>query len=301
MDLVHSLEAYPTALVGSMLARRLGTPHVVTAHGTYGILAHKRFVDRLAYRRVLRHAAAVCPVSDGTARQMERLFPDVPTRPILNGNSFCQSIPPIDRTEPERPTVLSVSAVKPRKGHHIGLRAFARVKQRVPDARYWIVGSLSNTRYVEELRSLIAREDIRDVEFLGRIPEDELRRRYREASVFLLSAQQVGYHFEGFGLVCLEASAFGLPVVGTRTGGVPDAIRHGETGLVVEPEDVDRMAGALVRFLTDGKLASNFGRAGRRWAESLTWERNAAQYWRVYGEIAGGEPARKEMTCAGRA
>ena len=99
---------------------------------------------------------------------------------------------------------------------------------------------------------------------------------------FLLTPQQIGLNFEGFGLVYIEAGAYGLPVVGTRVGGVPDAIRHDLTGFVFEPDDPDGIASSIVRLLTDKKLAAAMGQANRDWAETLTWERFAREQAEVY-------------------
>jgi phosphatidylinositol alpha-1,6-mannosyltransferase len=98
----------------------------------------------------------------------------------------------------------------------------------------------------------------------------------------VLAAQQSGLHFEGFGLVFLEAGAYGLPVIGTRSGGVADAVKEGETGLLVEPQDINGLAEAMLRLLQDAELAQRLGRANRLWSETLTWERNAAEYAQAY-------------------
>ena len=296
VDIVHSLEAYPTGLVGSWLAERAGRPHVITGHGTYAVNAHASCIDRVAYASVLRGAAAFCPVSTGTARLVREYFPaataGLSLRAVLNGNDYFQQVPRIealDRRSPAVPTVLSVGAIKPRKGYHVSLAAFARLKRRVPAARYWIVGRVEEPRYFETLRSFVEQEHVQDVHFLEALPEEALRQRYRDASLFLLAPQQVGLSFEGFGLVFLEAGAHGLAVVATRTGGVPDAVRDGTTGLLADPSDVEGLATALERLLTNQELAARMGRANREWSETLTWERCANQYVEVYERVLAGE------------
>jgi glycosyltransferase involved in cell wall biosynthesis len=294
VDLVHSLEAYPTGLVGSWLARRLNCPHILTAHGTYGVVWHAWPFDRRAYGRVLRGAAQVCPVSHGTARLMREYFgPDlaaVPVRPILNGNDFYQRIPAAEalaRAPFSPPVLLTVGMVKPRKGIHLSLAAYARLKDHLPEARYHIAGSYEPNAYYRSLQAFIQERKLDGVAFLGAVSGQELDAQYRGASVFVLTPQQEGLQFEGFGLVYLEAGAYGLPVVGTRSGGVPDAVQDGVTGLMAEPGDVDGVAQALRRLLEDPALAGELGRANRRWAETLTWERTAAQYVQVYREALG--------------
>jgi glycosyltransferase involved in cell wall biosynthesis len=292
IDLVHSLEAYPTGLVGSWLARRQGCAHVLTSHGTYGVVWHERKFDRWAYRNVLKSAALVCPVSPGTARIMEQYFgPSLShhrVRPILNGNDYYKLVPTeeaLQREIPASPTLLTVGDVKPRKGQFYSLAAFARVKAQFPEARYFIAGSYQPNEYYRRLQALIREQQLQDVIFLGAVSDAELHHLYRQASLLVLTPQAEGLHFEGFGLVYLEAGAYGLPVVGTRTGGVPDAVQDEVTGFLADAGDVDGIADALLRLLSDPGLACEMGRANRRWSETLTWERNAEEYFRAYTEV----------------
>jgi phosphatidylinositol alpha-1,6-mannosyltransferase len=118
----------------------------------------------------------------------------------------------------------------------------------------------------------------------------ELDRHYREADIFLLTPEQVGLAFEGFGLVYLEAGAYGLPVVATRTGGVPDAVRHDETGLLASPGRADEVADCLLKLLEDPVRATRLGRANRDWSEHLTWERFARAQRDIYEQVLAGSP-----------
>lgn len=294
VELVHSLEAYPTGLVGMWLSHKVDCPHVITAHGTYGVVWYEKPIDRRVYQRVLKDADLVCPVSNGTARLMCQYFsqqlPAARVQPILNGNDFFLDVPQreaVNRPFPSIPTLLSVGDVKPRKGQHISLAAYAQVKQRLPEARYWIVGSYSPNDYYRGLQRFIEEQRLQDVQFLGEVTEAELRQRYREASLFILTPQQVGLNFEGFGLVYLEAGAYGLPVIATHSGGVADAVNDGVTGFLCEPEDVDGIADSALSLLTDPERSREMGRANRAWAETLTWERNAGEQIKAYQRVLG--------------
>jgi glycosyltransferase involved in cell wall biosynthesis len=291
VDLVHSLEAYPAGLIGHWLARRLGRPHVLTAHGTYGVVWDEQLIDRQFYRQVLSQAAMVCPVSHGTLRLMQVHFGvslrQARLRPILNGNNFWKNVPRSqawDREPPNIPTLISVGQVKPRKGYHTCLEAFAALQASYPAARYLIIGSYIQNAYFSSLQEIIARRQIENVAFLGALPEQDLGQYYQQAALFFLAPQQEGLHFEGFGLVFLEAGAYGLPVVATRSGGVPEAVLEGVTGLLVAPGDSDGMARALLRLLEDPDLARRMGRANRDWAETHTWERAAQEQYQAYQE-----------------
>lgn len=294
VSLVHSLEAYPTGLVGRWLAGRIRCPHVITTHGTYGVIWSRLPLDRAFYRGVLVKAERICPVSHGTADMMRRYFGDVlderRLRPILNGNDFYRRISSqeaLARRLPEERMILTVGDIKPRKGQHISLRAFARLSRGIPDLHYFLVGSFVENAYYRELREIIETERLENVRLLGEVTDERLDELYRQASVFVLAPQQVDLQFEGFGLVFLEAGAYALPVVATDSGGVADAVKDGETGFLVPSGDVEGMASAVRRLLTDEALNRRMGGANRRWAETLTWERCGRAYDAIYREIWG--------------
>jgi glycosyltransferase involved in cell wall biosynthesis len=294
VKLVHSLEAYPSGLIGSWLAQKLRCPHVITTHGTYGLIWYEYKADRSLYERVLKKTALVCPVSQGTAELLHTYFggalKKTRVHPVLNGNDFYKTIKAetaLYRQPSTPPILLTVGDVKPRKGQHLSLAAFARIKERYPETRYHIVGLYKQNDYYRQLQQFIASKDLQDVTFLGAISDEALSREYQGASVFVLTPQQEGLHFEGFGLVYLEAGAYGLPVVGTHTGGVPDAVQEGVTGFLAKPGDVNGIAAAILRLLNDPELALQVGRANRRRAEQLTWERSAQEQMQAYQEIIG--------------
>ena len=171
----------------------------------------------------------------------------------------------------EGPVILSMARMVHRKGMDVLVRSFARVLQSVPSA--WLVlggdGPESST-----LRALAVELNVADrVRFPGRIPEEELAAHYSLASVFALPSRQGPRDVEGFGIVYLEAGACEIPVVGTRTGGVVDAVQDGITGLLVPQEDVEALTTALFRLLENPEEAREMGMAARRRIVStLTWE-----------------------------
>lgn len=293
VELVHSLDGYPMGLVGHWLACHWRIPHVITAIGTYAVKWRQYTLDSQIYGRVLEQASRICPMSQGTAKMLQyhfaRSLATTPVTVVLMGSDYPLRIPrqlTLERNNRlNAPTILSVGSVKPRKGYHVSLTAFARVKDRLPDARYFIVGEIHDQEYYTQLQNIIAANKISGVVFFGTISDKQLQVHYRDASLFLLAPQHAGAKFEGFGLVFLEAGAYGLPVIGTHTGGVSDAIHHGVTGYLVDPEDVENMAGYMMTLLTDEAKNLQMGQAGRQWAETLTWERYAIEQSRIYQEI----------------
>ena len=122
------------------------------------------------------------------------------------------------------------------------------------------------------------------VELLGRVPDAELLRLYATADVFALPSVNVDWKFEGYGLALIEASAAGLPVIGSLDCGAEDAVQDGVTGLLVPQRDEAALTAALVRLLTDRSTAAALGAAGRAWAATQTWDQAAQALITLYQE-----------------
>jgi phosphatidylinositol alpha-1,6-mannosyltransferase len=301
VELVHSLEMFPCGWIGDRLAAREKVPHILTAYGTYGVVWHRWRLAARLYAGVLRRAACVCPMSQGTAERLSARFggalEKTPVEIVHHGSTFADRVPRrvAEKKEfPPDPFVLSVGSIKPRKGYHDTLRAFAKLQHTYPDARYVIAGGGLDTDYHRRLQAILAEERIRNVEFAGPLSWEALDPLYRKASMLVMTSQEEDDHFEGFVFVFLEAGAYGLPVIGTRTGGIPDAVVDGETGILCPPHDTDAVLRAMVRLSTDRALAKRLGGNGRVRAEELTWERYAERQYAVYRRIlrsARGEKA----------
>jgi phosphatidylinositol alpha-1,6-mannosyltransferase len=113
------------------------------------------------------------------------------------------------------------------------------------------------------------------VSFLGNIDDDDLETIYRRAGIFAMTSVNHGDSVEGFGLAYLEASAFGLPVVGNAVGGVSDAVKHNETGLLVAPHDRAALTDALSRLIREKELRKRLGQNGHSWAREHSWQDSA--------------------------
>ncbi|MQY02483.1 GDP-mannose-dependent alpha-(1-6)-phosphatidylinositol monomannoside mannosyltransferase [Actinomadura sp. RB68] len=175
----------------------------------------------------------------------------------------------------DRPVVVCVSRLVPRKGQDALLHAWPRVLRAVPDAALLLVGG---GPYRPELERLAAGLD--SVVFTGSVPWEELPAHYDAGDVFAMPSRtrRRGLDVEGLGIVYLEASATGLPVVAGDSGGAPDAVLEGETGVVVPGRSVPALTAALVGLLTDPGKARKMGEQGRAWVErEWRWEIQAAR------------------------
>jgi phosphatidylinositol alpha-1,6-mannosyltransferase len=178
----------------------------------------------------------------------------------------------------ERPTVVCLSRLVPRKGQDMLIKALPSIRQRVDGAALVIVGG---GPYLDTLRTLARRCGVADdVTFTGGVPAAELPAHHALADVFAMPCRTrgAGMDVEGLGIVFLEASATGVPVVAGKSGGAPEAVRRNETGLVVNGRSVHEIADAVAGLLTDRDRAAEMGAAGRRWVTSQwRWDTLAAR------------------------
>lgn len=228
---------------------------------------------------------------------------------------------PTSHTSGHGPIILFVSRISPEKGVHILIDAFARVREKFPSARLRLIGppgalepelmlDLSNDPmiqscadyfrgdYLAMLKARIRTMDAQpgpaaqanghvhrtlaeSIEFIGHVPHDQLPDHYRAAT--LLAAPSLS---EAFGRAPIEAMSCGVPVVGARVGGIAESIVDGETGLLVEPNNVDALAEAMMRILGDPDLQVIMGvQAWQRVHQMYTWESIAARTRAYYEEL----------------
>ncbi|MFV5995532.1 glycosyltransferase family 4 protein [Streptomyces sp. NPDC056231] len=167
----------------------------------------------------------------------------------------------------DRPVVVCVSRLVPRKGQDTLILAMPAILAREPDAVLLIVGG---GPYAKELEKLAAETGVADsVRFTGPVPWEELPAHFGAGDVFAMPCRtrRGGLDVEGLGIVYLEASATGLPVVAGDSGGAPDAVLDGETGWVVRGGSVEETADRVATLLGDPELCRRMGERGRAWVE----------------------------------
>jgi phosphatidyl-myo-inositol dimannoside synthase len=178
----------------------------------------------------------------------------------------------------QRPTVMCLSRLVPRKGQDMLIRALPSIRQCVDGAALVIAGG---GPYLETLRRLAERLDVSDhVTFTGGIPAAELPAYHAMADVFAMPCRTrgAGLDVEGLGIVFLEASATGVPVIAGYSGGAPETVQHNKTGLVVNGRSVGRIADAVTELLADPDRAAIMGAAGRDWITAQwRWDALAAR------------------------
>ena len=173
----------------------------------------------------------------------------------------------------ERPTFLTVARIQERyKGHDVLVRALALVRAKVPDVQWVVLGDGSLRGEIEALaRSYGVADSIRFLGVRQRRAAERLASGARSCWRCRAGSPAGGFAGEGFGIVYLEAGAYGKPVVAGNVGGAIDAVLDGVTGLLVDPLDQLAVAEAITRLLLDPELARRLGCAGRMRAQEHAW------------------------------
>ena len=270
---------------------------VITLHGSEILKFALRPLMRWSTRRLLARADRVSVVSQHALQLLQRYFPNSSSKVVITSGAlradFQNTTAPISRPPPAAPAeqktiVLTVARLHPRKGQ---LRVIGALEA-LPFAQksrleYWLVGGHSKEGYESAVREAADSAGFA-VKFLGDVPDKELGAIYAQADIFAMTSMPHRFSVEGFGLVYLEAGAHGLPVVAHAIGGVPEAVLHEETGLLVSPEDPAALTAAFARLINDPVLRRRLGDAGNVRARSRTWRENAVRLFGLPPDEAQG-------------
>ncbi len=170
--------------------------------------------------------------------------------------------------------ILTVARIHPRKGQLDLATAVARLPEPLRRRVVLQLVGVGDLDYLEKVRAVCRAADV-TVEHLGKVPTARLPALYGACDLFALTSRTLPDSVEGFGIVYLEAGAFGCPVLAYRTGGVPEAVRDGETGLLVPEGDVAALSQSLAVLMEDRPLRERLGAAGRSFARSFSWDQAA--------------------------
>jgi phosphatidyl-myo-inositol dimannoside synthase len=281
----------PCAYPAKWVHERVKVKYGVLVHGgdllkELHAIHHSAFARKTA-KALLGSAAAVVANSQWTREQAQTVLRELGLDPIAEqvklvplGTDPEQFRPGLDAREVRaryrlngEMWVVTVARLEPYKGIDMALKAVAECRRGGIAVNYLVVGAGKKKKtYVKLAQEL----DIGDaVRFVGNVPDPDLPLLLNAATAYIgVSRRADGTRVEGFGVALAEASACGLPVIAGQSGGLAEAVRDGETGLVVDPDDPAAVAAALKRLLEDQLLARRLGQGGRKAVElQYNWDR----------------------------
>ncbi len=284
-DLIHAIDwpfFVPLRLAGGLQPK---ARFLLTVHGTEIIYMQspkrKRLLDLIGFWR--RGWATWIGNSRYTIDLLLRRFPVVGAEharaiPLGVSQAWRDARTPRDQARLELGVtdqeilMVSLGRVVPRKGHGVIAQALDLLPEAVQARlRWWVIGPLLDEAYAAELKATTAALAC-PVTFFGNLPQAEVQQRLSAADLFCLPGyQDEGGRVEGFGLVFLEAAAYGVPSIATLSGGIPEAVDDGKTGLLVAERDPLALAGAIRRLCEDDDLRRRFSAAALAKAEAASW------------------------------
>ena len=295
-------EIKPAGYPAAWLRARGGPPFGVIAHGADFLLLEAKIrrsaLKRWTARRMLERCSVVVANSRWTADLVRSVLESLGCRALAAdvrvvplGTTPTRFRPGIDPAAVQRthgldggPWLLTVARLDYHKGIDTVIRALPAIRAAVPTVRYAVAGIGSRRNALEALARELGVEDA--VRLLGFVGDEELPALYNAADVFVLASRRYDLLVEGFGIAIVEASASALPVIATRSGGIPEAVRDGETGVLVDPDNPAAVAAAAIRLLGDEALRRRMGGAGRSAVERhYNWDRVAADLMEIDREF----------------
>ncbi len=292
----------PAGFPALWLRRREGIPYGIIFHGSELLLLRHRIGrmprKRVAARMAIQQATVLAANSNWTRDLCLEVLDEMGLRPggfevrtIPLGTDPTHFRPGLDTSHVRARYgldrgrwLLTVARLAVHKGIDTGLKTLAALREAYPDLRYAIVGTGSKQHDLEALAGSLGVAD--RVRFLTSVPDDDLPALYNCAELYLGLSRPAELLIEGFGIALSEASACGIPVVGGMAGGIPDAVRDGETGVLVDSTDLAAVVGTVRTLLGDGDLRARLGQSGRRAVESyFNWDRVTADMRRVGEEF----------------
>lgn len=302
-DVAHIQELWlPPAAQVAQVARRVGTPYILSVHGMLDdwAMAQKSFKKqaylKLVGNRMIRGARVVHCAAAGEARQAQRWLPqqladivplllDIEPYRILPSRGTSRAGLPGDAGAP---TVAFLGRVHPQKGIDRLIEA-AGALARAGEATEVLIAGTGAPEYLDELKQLAASLGIADrVHFLGHVLGADKVRLLRGADMLVLPSFQ-----ESFGLVLVEALACGTPVITTRAVDISPELETSGSSIIIETPTPAAVGGAISQLLRDPARRIDMGEAGRRWVlEYLDRDRVLAQFDGLYRKAAGMEAER---------
>ena len=278
--------AAPLAVLGPAM-RRAGAQRIVASTHGHEVGWSMLPLARGVLRYIGNHADVVTYVSRYTRGRFAAAFgPRAALEYLPPGVDVGRFVPDAEARSALReryglgdaPVILCLSRLVPRKGQDTLIRALPAIRDEIPGARLLIVGG---GPYRAKLESMVAERGLGDaVTFTGSVPAAELPLHYALADVFAMPTRTRGrgLDVEGLGIVFLEASAAGIPVVAGDSGGAPETVDDGRTGFVVDGRKVPDVVRAIVAILGDPALAAAMGEAGQSWVrDRWQWRMQAAR------------------------
>ena len=230
--------------------------NVYYAIGTYSLELQQNYRTKFFFETAKKKFKNVIFFSSFTKKNIEREidFHSTKLKKIIN---------PIIQTKKERPirkfkkkTIICVGEIKPRKGYHHLIKVLAKINNYYgKDFNLILIGKSNNKNYQDKLNLLVKKNSLKNhVKFLRNVNEKKLKNYYKKSHIFTMLSTKSGNHFEGFGIVYLEALNYGLPILISMDSGARDLYITEKNIQILKPEKIDKIANEIIKTIKNNKL-----------------------------------------------
>ncbi len=268
---IHCGHVLSTGIIGLILKKCFKMPYVIYTHSADILEFQKYWPIKKLLQSILNNAAQVSCNSQFTYDKLLDLGVDskkikliYPKTDFLKFDRSIETESIIDRYNlAGKKIILSINRLIERKGNDMMIRSLPAILKEIPNAVYIIGGQ---GRYEDKLQEMVKEFHVEtEVIFVKNLSNDEVIKFYKSCDVFVMPSRTLRQEdTEGFGVVFLEANACGKPVIGGRSGGIPEAVAEGYSGLLVDPLKVDEIAKAVISLLKDKEYALRLGAQGKK-------------------------------------
>ena len=284
-DIIHAIDIWPNGFYARLISWGFNKPIIITALGTYSVAPFYSW--RRPIMKWTCDGAQLVAISGYTKEKILEIMPDKNIKVICPGFDLDFWIGDSAASEKIlrlKPYILSVGALKTRKGYHNSIRAFGMVTKKFENLNYVIVGRNEDSEYAKELIDIVEENNLenRMLFITTGVDDNKLLEFYRNAELFIMTPVTEGHRFEGFGIVYLEAAASGLPVVATYNSGATTATKEGYNSILVPQNDPQRTADAIIKVLSDDVLKTSLKNNGREWIKEFSQEKIIKKYIEIY-------------------
>ncbi|MCX6784516.1 MAG: glycosyltransferase, partial [Candidatus Komeilibacteria bacterium] len=259
-------------------------------HGLDIQIIKKNWLKKIIAKKILKRAHLVTANSEFTKKLIKELSPSVNCLVIYPA---ANELPKAEKTAQEqlstqyqltdKPILLSVSRLVKRKGQDLIIKSLPKLWQKFPNLIYVCIGSGPEQNQLQNLTTQTPRSN--QIIFLNQVTDQELTNWYSLATLFVLPVYQDINDPEGFGMVYLEANSFGLPVIGSQTGGIPEAINNGYSGLLIKPGDASELTKSIDLLLSNEDLFKKIQQQAPLWAKKFNWTQGATLFYSALNRL----------------
>jgi len=249
---------------------------ILTIHGTELIRFSRNPLEKALFKSLLKRANRIHVLSKFNQTELLKMLPNIKNQILVRPPAPARNLSGIESSHIKKKgasvKILCVARIHPRKGQDRLLEAIrALPTEKKQNLECAFIGPTVTKDFFEDLQKRSKNIGCK-VSFYGDLSDKELNIHYQNSDFLALTSMPRNKSVEGFGIVCAEASSYGLPVLAHRIGGLEDAVLHGQTGFLTDPHRPKELEKYLFELVTNQALRKRLGDAGKKWAKSLSWE-----------------------------